>query len=95
MQETSVDLYRMGNTNSPRMDNVRPQDISIYETIDRLWVMSSSGGISTFSAAGRGKNWWKLSLGTEIPSELILVNDHGNHWVWQPSYNMPLDQYKG
>lgn len=94
MPETPVDLYRMGNANSPRLDRVRPQDVSIYEENGQSWVMPNSGGISTFSVQGKGKNWWKLDRGTEIPFELTLINDHDNHWAWEPSSIMPLEQYE-
>lgn len=100
MAKTPVDLYRRGSANSPKMDNVRPdKDVAVYENNDELWVMEtvgeeSSGGISTFSKLGKGKNWWKLDAETEIPVELELINDHGYHWLWKPRQNMPLDKYK-
>jgi hypothetical protein len=59
-----------------------------------IWVVESSGGISTFAAQGLGKNWWKLDGGCTIPDELCLVNDYGNHWAWEPGYTMKLDDYK-
>lgn len=101
MAKTPVSLYRQGNANTPRMDNVRPnKDIATYEESDRAWVMTtladgkSPGGISTFATQGAGKNWWKLDPGTDIPQELELVNDRDNHWLWKPSKAMPLDEYK-
>jgi hypothetical protein len=47
----------MGNSMSARMTNVREQDISINERNGEPWVAANSGGISTFSIVGRGKNW--------------------------------------
>ncbi|MBW4621241.1 MAG: hypothetical protein KME17_18015 [Cyanosarcina radialis HA8281-LM2] len=94
MRETPVDLYRMGNAGSPRLENVRAKDIEIYIEGDESWVAANSGGISTFSSRGSGKNWWKLDRGTEIPNQLRVVNDYGHHWLWEPSYSMPLDVYK-
>jgi len=94
MIETPVDLYRMGNATSARMDNVRSKDIEIYEVDDEWWVAAGSGGISTFAVQGVGKNWWKLDRNTGIPNELQLVNDYGNHWSWEPSYTMPITTYK-
>jgi hypothetical protein len=56
MAKTPVDLYRRGNANSPRMDNVRlNKDIAIYERDGKIWVKETvaegfePGGISTFS----------------------------------------------
>lgn len=55
MRRTPVDLYRMGNSMSARMTNIREQDLDIYERSGELWVAANSGGISTFSSRGRGK----------------------------------------
>jgi hypothetical protein len=84
----------MGNANSPRLDKVRMKDIEMYEDAGRTWVAANSGGISTFSVQGSGKNWWKLDRQTDIPNELRVVNDYGNHWLWEPIYSMPLDDYR-
>ncbi len=93
--KTPLDLYRQGNASSPRMDNVRTKDIEIYEQEGQIWVNPSlEGGISTFAAPRSGKNWWKLEQGTEIPPQLTLVNDYGNHWLWKPREVMPLEEYK-
>ena len=88
MSQTPVDLFRRGNAGSPRMDNVRlDKDIAVYEEDNTIWVRETvgeemkSGGISTFSQKGIGKNWWKIDAGTEIPQDLELVNDRGNHWL--------------
>jgi len=93
MAKTPIDLYRRGNANSPRMDNVRTQDVEIYYDNGEVWVVANSGGISTFATQGAGKTWWKLDQSTEIPTELTLVNDYGNHWSWEPSYTMGRDDY--
>lgn len=107
MSTTPIDLYRQGNSSSPRIDNVRPnKDVATYTEQGETWVMptidegqlpdniSRPGGISTFAYPGRGKNWWKLDAGTEIPSEIKLVNDRNGHWLWQPSRTMTMDAYK-
>lgn len=94
MLTTPIALYRRGNASSPRMDNVRPQDVETYEAEGQVWVVVNSGGISTFANLGAGKNWWKLNQGTHIPDQLKLINDYGNHWSWEPGYTMPLEEYK-
>ena len=99
MAKTPVSLYRRGNSNSPRMDNVRlDKDIGIYQKNGIIWVKETignlkSGGISTFSIQGRGRNWWKIDAGIEIHPDLELINDRGNHWLWKPSQTMPLEKY--
>lgn len=94
MRKTPTPLYRMGNANSPRMDNVRSQDVESYKENDEVWVLANSGGISTFAIQGAGKNWWKLDQGTDILTELKLINDYGNHWSWEPSDTMRMSEYK-
>jgi hypothetical protein len=83
----------MGNALSCRLENVRAKDIDMYEDGDKTWVAANSGGISTFSMRGSGKNWWKLDRESDIPNQLRIVNDYGNHWLWEPSYSMSLDDY--
>ncbi|MFB2938821.1 hypothetical protein ACE1B6_26510 [Aerosakkonemataceae cyanobacterium BLCC-F154] len=96
MAKTPIDLYRQGNASSPRMDNVRPnRDIAIYEEREQVWVNATlGGGISTFANLKTGKNWWKLLQDTDIPTQLELINDHNDHWLWKPRYNMSLEEYK-
>ncbi|RUT08491.1 hypothetical protein DSM106972_016590 [Dulcicalothrix desertica PCC 7102] len=36
----------------------------------------------------------KLDTDTDIPVELKLVNDRGNHWLWKPYNIMLLEDYK-
>ena len=96
MAKTPLNLYRQGNANSARRDNVRPnKDVATYEENGQVWVDATlGGGISTFATQRSGKNWWKLDAGTYIPGELDLVNDHNDHWLWKPSYTIPIEQYK-
>lgn len=99
MAKTPVALYRRGNSQSPRMDNVRlDKDIAAYEQNGIIWVRETignlkPGGISTFSVQGRGKNWWKIDADIEIHPDLELINDRGNHWLWKSSQTMPLARY--
>jgi hypothetical protein len=94
VRKTPVDLYRMGNAVTARLENIRVKDIEMYEDSGKTWVGANSGGISTFSVRGSGKNWWKLDQGSEIPNDLRVVNDYGNHWLWEPIYSMPLNDYQ-
>lgn len=101
MPKTPIPLYRQGNAISPRMDNVRPdKDVATFSEEGVIWVLTTltdstlPGGISTFASLRRGKNWWKLDSGIDIPTELKLVNDYNSHWLWQPSSIMPMEEYK-
>jgi hypothetical protein len=54
------------------------------------------GGISTFASSpppGRGKIW-RLPAGAAYSDELALINDHGNHWSWEPAQDMELTRYR-
>jgi hypothetical protein len=35
-----------------------------------------------------------FQAGTNIPNDLSLINDHNEHWLWQPSYTMVLEDYQ-
>ena len=90
---TRVDLYRLGNSSSPRMDNVREKDVEMFERDGKTWVKARSGGVSTFSKPSGKSNEWRLKKGTSFPSKLRVYNDHGDHWQWEPEVDMPLDDY--
>jgi len=98
---TTVALYRLGNGSGPRLDAVRSMktghakdDVVVFGKDGKHWVKAGSGGISTFSTAQRKKDEWVLNRGASYPETLKLVNDHGSHWSWEPSADMPLDDYK-
>jgi hypothetical protein len=96
MAATSLDLFRAGNSTSARMQNVRPKDVVIFQRNGVAWVLGRSGGISTFdSKASSPGYWWCLPAGSPYDARLLVVwNDHGNHWSWEPAFDMPLDEYK-
>jgi len=57
------------------------------------FVRAHSGGISTFSRPGPGRNWWVLAEGYEYPDEIEVINDHGNHHSWEPMVDLPLADF--
>lgn len=96
----TVDLYRGGNASTPRMDNVRVNDVTIYQGKDGTeWVKSikspanQAQGISTFSVSQKIKNEWKIAKNESYPSGLVVIRTHGNHYVWAPAYDMPKTEY--
>lgn len=94
MPKTTTDLYRRGNVSGPRMTQVRiGKDIVALQINGIDWVMARSGGVSTFSVQGPGKNWWLLPAGFDYPDELLAVNDHGNHYNWEPNVDLPLADF--
>ncbi len=57
MAETPIALYRQGNANSPRMDNVRPnKDVATYEENGRIWVICDKLRKSANCQGGTQKN---------------------------------------
>lgn len=95
MAKTTTTLYRRGNASSPRMDHIRVEkDILSYHHQGETWVKAGSGGISTFSKQGWGKNWWELESAYEYSDNLLVINDHGTHYSWEPKEDMPLSTYK-
>ncbi|MCB8874058.1 Tse2 family ADP-ribosyltransferase toxin [Acidisoma silvae] len=92
---TTVDLYRLGNNASARLDNVRSQDVTHYQNSGMTWVKAGTGGISTFDKPIHGKGrLWHLPAGHDYGTLLLVWNDHGQHWSWEPTQDMPLDDYK-
>jgi hypothetical protein len=92
MGVTLIGLYRRGNASGPRMDNVRPIEITSFIRNGAEWVRGRSGGISTFASPtppGRGRIW-HLPAGTLYPDELHLENDFADHWSWEPAQDMEM-----
>ena len=94
MPITTTDLYRRGNAAGPRLAQVRiGKDVVGYQKSGVDWVVAGSGGVSTFSVQGPGKNWWVLPAGYDYPVEISVVNDHGNHYSWEPNVDLTLADY--
>jgi hypothetical protein len=94
MPMTTTNLFRKGNAGGPRMANVRiGKDIVVFQINGIEWVAAHSGGVSTFSVQGFGANWRLLPAGFDDPDELLVVNDHGNHYNWEPSVDLPLAEF--
>lgn len=95
------DLYRLGNSNGPRLTNVRrPKDVNTTEINGITVVIANGKGIS-LSTKNRLDNtnmsgWvWKLAKGTQLPTGLKLINDRAGHYSICPVSNMPLDEFIG
>ena len=69
------------------------KDIGVFESNGIDWVTAGSGGVSTFSVHGPGRNWWLLLAGFTYPDELAVVNDHGDHYNWEPNVDMTLAEF--
>ncbi|HEX9972328.1 MAG TPA: hypothetical protein VGD14_09680 [bacterium] len=63
------DLFRVGSSESPKLDNVRDLDIEISVSEGRPRVLPNTGGISKFNKINpqlRGI-WWRCPAGTLYP----------------------------
>ena len=74
------DLYRLGNATSPKLDNVRPQDVDTYERNGILMVRANGKGISVGTLAYlkllRISGWlWKIPATTLLPQGLLFYPD--------------------
>lgn len=91
MGRTTTDLYRRGNALGPRLAHVRvSKDVVTFLQNGIEFVRAHSGGVSTFSSPGPGRNWWLLPAGSAYPDEISVLNDHGNHYNWEPNVDLPL-----
>jgi len=95
------DLFRLGNSTSPRLANVRqPKDISTIEINGILVVIANGKGVSLSTKERLDSTpmsgWvWKIPKNTPIPMGLTLLNDRPGHYSICPQVNMPLDEFRG
>ena len=94
------DLFRIGNSQSPRLDKVRERDIEIIERNGESVVLPDTGGISAFNKINprlRG-SWWKCPVDTFYPPELRVICDRERgglrHYSIQPAFPMSLRLYR-
>ncbi|MCW8126573.1 hypothetical protein [Microbulbifer halophilus] len=94
------ELFRLGNSTSPRLSNVRPRDVDTMEVNGINMIIANGKGISVFDIDGINESpmtgWvWKFSPNTRPPVGLKMVQDKAHHYCISPAQNMPLDKYKG
>ena len=94
---TPIALFGRGNVTSPRLDHVRAGiDVAAFVREGIEWVVSESGGVSTFARnppPGNGRVW-VLDAGSDYPDILVLNDDHGDHWMWEAAVDMPVSDYR-
>jgi hypothetical protein len=94
------DVFRLGNSTSPRMAHVRSTDVDTMVVNDIVVVIANGKGVSVFDKKGIEERpetgWvWRLSFNVTLPTGLKLVNDRPHHYTVAPTQNMPVDKYKG
>src|SRR6266705_3035576 len=94
MAKTTTDLYRRGNALGPRMTHVRVgKDVLTFLRNGVEFVQAHSGGVSTFAVHGPGRNWWRLPQGSDYPNEISVINDHADHYNWEPNTYLHLSDF--
>ena len=94
-----LDLYRFGNSVSPRLDHIRPgKDAKIQDRNGIKYIIADGNGISAFSSVPVGKGHaWKLRKGTPLPIGIKLVIDkrpnHQTHYMLAPEKTMKLSEF--
>ncbi|MBB3061766.1 hypothetical protein [Microbulbifer rhizosphaerae] len=94
------ELFRLGNSSSSKLSNVRSRDVDTIE-INGITVIRANGkGISVFDTDGINESpmtgWvWRFPPNTQPPFGLKLVQDKPHHFCIAPTQNMPIDKYKG
>ena len=94
------DVYRMGNSNTPRMSAIRKDEVSLIVINGVTVVVANNKGVSVWTKEGvidKGLTGyaWLIKGGSAIPFGLKIVNDTKGHYLLAPAKNMPLDTYKG
>ncbi|WP_394205246.1 hypothetical protein [Shewanella waksmanii] len=94
------ELFRLGNSHSAKLSNVRARDVDTIK-ISGITVIKANGkGISVFDKIGINESpmsgWvWRFSPNTQPPQSLKLVQDKPHHFCIAPTHNMPVGKYIG
>lgn len=94
------ELFRLGNRDESRLNNVRPRDINTVDVNGITMVIANGRGISVFDKEGIDSSsmtgWvWRFKTNTRIPVGLKLVNDRAHHFCIAPTQNMPVSKFVG
>ena len=102
------DLYRIGNATTPKLHNVRLDDVTLYERNGIVMVTANGFGISLITeerlkrtASHLTGYVWKLPANMPMPPGLALSADRRtlkpgeipDHYFLCPVSDMPLSEY--
>lgn len=104
VNELHVDLYRMGNAETPSFSEGRGiKDCRVVD-VDGIRIVKADGnGFSAFNSVTstmkrKGKNIWRLKKGANLAG-LKIVKDlrpkHEGHFMIAPERDMPFKKYLG
>jgi hypothetical protein len=95
------DLFRLGNSTSPKLTNIRPRDVDCFKRDDEVLMIRANGkGISLFNQArmessGLHGTIWMIPTGTQMPEGLGIYPDptKPGHFMICPVNDMPMHQF--
>lgn len=93
-------IYRIGNSTSHRLADIRPDEVDIIEINGVNVVIANNKGVSLWTVEGIIKKGltgyaWRFEKGTPLIPDLKLISDEPGHYMLPPLHNIPLDKYKG
>lgn len=94
------ELFRLGNSTSPKLSNVRARDVDTMEVNGITVIIANGKGISVFDREGINKSpmtgWvWRFPPNTRPSVGLKMVQDKPHHYCISPTQNMPVGKFKG
>jgi hypothetical protein len=95
-----VDVYRLGNASSSKIDVLRPGEATI-ETRDGIpFIIADGTGVSLYDRdgleiAGLTGHVYLLKAGVYLPAGLRLHNDFEHHYNLAPIFDMKLEDFIG
>lgn len=93
--QTTVDVFRMGNSSGPKLVTERAPRVGVDIFPDENGMISpGQGGSSTFETMNRPAKWWELPAGTQLPDGLQIRNDTPGHWLIEPSRSMSIEEFR-
>lgn len=108
---TEFDVFRLGNTSSPRLDHIRvPKDIPTFFVGPIEHVQPGLAGVSLMDEVGLQKrvevarragssvgHVWRIARATPLPMGLVLREDpkDRSHLLLCPAMVMPVDKFRG
>jgi hypothetical protein len=100
------DLYRLGKSTSPKLNNVRPDDVTVYDRNGIVMVRADGFDVSLITEERLkkqrpGSYAWKLPANFSLPNGLALIPDtrfltpgkNPDHYFLCPQSDMTLGEY--
>lgn len=83
------ELFRVGNSTSPRMHMVRADEVDVMDMSGIKVIIANGRGVSLYTkeelAATALTGWiWRFLANTPLPQGLKLVNDKPGHFCVAP-----------